>query len=500
MITPHLQHSAPVESSRTLEERGLTIIEKLNYILAQEVLSFIRQMFSMNENETKFQEFNRRDFLRGGSAATLMTLLGGVELYAQPAAEPAAAEATGPKLKVGVIGLGPWGREILNTLALVPQAEIAAICDNYGSSIRRLAKEFPHVATTEDYKTILANADIPAVVIATPTHKHKDIVLDALKAGKHVYCEAPLANTVEDARAIALAAKAAKQSLFQAGLQGRSDPQQLFVFKFIRSGAVGQSVLARAQWHKKTSWHAQSSNPDREKELNWRLDKSISLGLIGELGCHALDQTAWFLSAMPTAVTASGSLLIWTDDGRDVADTAQASFEFPGGIPFIYDATLCNSFDSAYEMLYGTNAAVMSRDGRTWMFKEVDSPLLGWEVYAAKDQFYKDTGIALLADASKPKPAGGQAPNPIATAPLFSAMVNFSRNAIDFSAAKKDYIEAFGDSDVDALNEHLAKKVQLRPAAGYVEGLQATVAVIKANEALLTGRRVAIKPELFELA
>ena len=107
---------------------------------------------------------------------------------------------------------------------------------------------------------------------------------------------------------------------------------------------------------------------------------------------------------------------------------------------------------------------------------------------------------ALLADASKPKPAGGQVANPVATAPLFSALVNFSRNAIDFTAAKKDYIEAFGDSDVDALNEHLAKKVQLRPAAGYVEGLQATVAVIKANEALLTGRRVAIKPELFELA
>ena len=455
----------------------------------------------MNENESKSQDVKRRDFLKSGSAASLMTLLGGVELFAQTAAEPApGAEVAGPKLKVAVIGLGPWGREILNTLARVPQAEVAAICDNYPSSIKRCARDFPNVATSEDYKTLLANQDIPAVVIATPTQKHKDIVLDALKAGKHVYCEAPLANTIEDAPAIALAAKAAKQSLFQAGLQGRSDPQQEFVLKFIRSGAVGQTVLARAQWHKKTSWHAQSANPGREKELNWRLDKSISLGLIGEIGCHAVDQTARFLNAKPTAVTGLGSLLVWTEDGRDVPDTIQASFEFPGGVSLIYDATLGNSFDAAYEMFYGTNAAVMFRDGKTWMFKEVDSPLLGWEVYAGKDQFYKETGITLLADASKPKPPGGQAPDPLTTTALFSALQTFARNGNDLIAAKKDYLEAYGDADLEGLNEHLSKDVPRRPAAGYLEGFQATVTAIKANEAVLARRRVAIKPELYELA
>jgi predicted dehydrogenase len=455
----------------------------------------------MNEHESKPEDLKRRDFLKGGSAASLMTLLGGVELFAQTAAQPApGAEVSGPKLKVAVIGLGPWGREILNTLARVPQAEVAALCDNYPASIRRCAKDFPSVATSGDYKAILANQDIPAVVIATPTHKHKDLVLDALKAGKHVYCEAPLANTIEDARAIALAAKAAKQSLFQAGLQGRSDPQLAFVLKFIRSGAVGQTVLARAQWHKKISWHAQSSNPDREKELNWRLDKSVSLGLIGEIGLHAVDQTAWFLNAKPTAVTGFGSLLVWADDGRDEPDTIQAVFEFPGGVRLIYDAALGNSFDAAYEMLYGTNAAVMFRDGKTWMFKEVDSPLLGWEVYAGKDQFYKDTGITLVADASKPNPPAGQAPDPLTTTPLFSALSTFACNGRDLSAAKKDYVDNFGAADVDGLNEHLAKDVSLRPAAGYLEGFQATVTVIQANEAILTGRRVAIKPELYELA
>jgi len=66
-----------------------------------------------------------------------------------------------------------------------------------------------------------------------------------------------------------------------------------------------------------------------------------------------------------------------------------------------YDATLANSFDAEYEMYFGSDAAVMIRESKAWMFKEVDSPLLGWEVYARRDAFYKETGIALVAGGSK---------------------------------------------------------------------------------------------------
>lgn len=456
----------------------------------------------MNENDTQSQDFNRRDFLKSGSVATLMGLLGGVELLAQPdtAAAPAEAADTGPKLKVAVIGLGAWGRELLNTLVRVPQAEVAAICDTYPASIRRCAKDLPNVAQTEDYKTILDNKDIAAVVVATPTHKHKDIVLAALKAGKHVYCEAPLAESIEDARTIALAAKAAKQAVFQAGLQRRADPQWPFLLKFIRSGAIGQAVFARAQWHKKNSWSSQSSNAAREKELNWRLDKSVSLGLVGEQGCHALDQLAGYLNGLPTGINGMGSVLVWNEDGREVPDTVQAVLEFPKGVRLIFDATLGNSFEASYEVLYGTNAAVMMRDGKAWMFKEVDSPLLGWEVYAGKDTFYKETGITLVADASKPPPPAGQAPDPITTTSLFFALQNFARNANDVILAKKEYLEAYGEGDLDGLNEHLSQKVHRRPVAGYLEGFQATVTVIKAKEAILKGQRIALNPATYELS
>jgi predicted dehydrogenase len=462
----------------------------------------------MNEHESDALGYNRRDFLKGGSVATLMTMLGGVELFAQTNAAPAGeAKGAAVKIKVAVIGLGAWGREIINSLTRMPQAElpidaeIAAICDTYPASLKRAATAVPGAVQTPDYKTILENKDIKAVIIATPTPGHKELALAALKAGKHVYCEAPLACSVEDAREIALAAKAARNVVFQAGLQMRSDKQRLFLLPFIRSGALGKTVLARAQWHKKTSWRSASPNPEREKALNWRLNKATSLGLIGELGSHQIDQAGWFMNLRPTAVTGFGSINFWKDD-RDVPDTVQAVFEFPGDVRMIYDATLVNSFDGEYEMLYGSDAAVMMRESKAWMFKEVDSPLLGWEVYAAKLKFFNDTGIALVAGASKPKPVNAQGqpiePDPLTTTPLFYALSNFLRNADELSAKAETYKSSYGADDVDGLMEFLAK-VPLRPAAGFLEGFQAVVTAVKANEAILGAKRIELKPEWYEL-
>jgi predicted dehydrogenase len=458
-------------------------------------------MTHMNENDTQTQQdFNRRDFLKGGSVATLMTMLGAVDLFAQTnAASTEATKKAGPKVKVGVIGLGAWGREILNTLAVIDQADVAMICDTYAASVRRSASSAPGAAQTELYDAILQNKDVKAVVVATPTHLHKDITLAALKAGKHVYCEAPLAHTVEDARAIAAAAKANPRLIFQAGLQLRADPQRHFLVPFIRSGAIGQWLSARAQYHKKQSWRATSPKPEREKELNWRLNSQTSPGLVGELGCHAIDQACWFLNQRPRAVTGFGSIAFWKDD-RDVPDTIQAVFEMPGGVTLNYDATLANSFDAQFEIFYGSDSAIMLRDAKAWLFKEVDSPLLGWEVYASKETFYKETGIVLKAGASKSVPANAPSAqeSQFANTPLASALTTFLKNCADMTGATEDAIAAFGAEDTENIAAQVSK-VQKRPAAGYVEGFQSAVTVIKANEAILKRERVVLKPEWYEL-
>ncbi len=470
-------------------------------------------MNDMNEYDSKPQEFNRRDFLKSSSFATAMAMLGGVEILAPSSIAQEAPKHDEAKCKVAVIGLGTWGREILNTLSRLdpPVADIAAICDTYPAFVRRGSTLAPGAATTEDYKTILAKDDIKAVIVATPSHQHKQIVLDVIKARKHVYCEAPLAHTVEDARAIAAAAKAAPEILFQAGLQLRAEPQRHFLLPFIRSGALGPWVMARAQWHKKQSWRATASKPEREKELNWRLSKDTSPGLLGEFGCHPIDQATWFINAQPIAVSGVGSNARWKDD-RDVPDTVQVRLEFPNGMFMVYDATLANSFDGEYEMFYGSDAAVMLRDNKAWMFKEVDSPLLGWEVYATKETFYKETGIVLKAGASKAVPADNAPKDQPAAAaqaqtqaqdaafvgtPLSAALLTFLRNARDMSATAEDAIAAYGD-DKEQLLAALAK-VGRRPAAGFLEGFQATVTALKANEAVLTGQRIVLKPEYYAL-
>jgi predicted dehydrogenase len=458
-------------------------------------------MVDMQSHDNEPGEFNRRDFIKGGSFATLMTMLGGVELLAQaPAEQKPEAQPTGPKVKCAVIGLGPWGRDILDQLGRLPQAEIAAICDTYPAMLNRSASKAPAATQSEDYRTILDNKEIKSVIVATATHQHKDIVLAALQAGKHVYCEAPLANTIEDARAIALAAKKSPQLLFQSGLQMRSDPQRHFLLPFIRSGALGKAVMARAQWHKKQSWRTQASNAEREKAVNWRLDKAVSLGLVGEIGIHQMDQAGWlFLNASPVSITGCGANLLWKD-GRDVADTAQVFVEFPGGVRMVYDATLGNSFDADYEMFYGSNAAIMIRERKAWMFKEVDSPLLGWEVYATKETFHKESGIALVADASKQAANTDKAiETPYPMPPLYYALEAFLANSADIANAVEDFSSTFDASDKTALANYLAT-IKLKPAAGFKDGYEATVLAIKANEAVTKGERIDLKKEWFELA
>jgi len=456
----------------------------------------------MNATANASAEVNRRGFLKGGSLAAMMAVMGGVELLGQPAA---AEPKTVKKVKVGLIGLGPWGREILDQLGRLPQAVVAAICDSYPAMLRRSASKAPGAVPAEDYRAVLADEEIRAVIVATGSHQHRGIAVEALAAGKHVYCEVPLAHSVAEAREIALAAKGAVGQVFQAGLQWRSDPQRHFLLPFIRSGALGRSVKARAQWHKKVSWRSASPSAERERAINWRLSRATSPGLVGEIGIHALEQVGWFLNLQPEAVSGVGSTVFWRDDGRDVPDTVEAVIEYAGGFRLSYQASLASSFESEYELLQGSDATVMMRDGKAWMFKEVDAPLLGWEVYARKDQFYNESGIALKAGGSKQAALGGEAgaeatdASVTAFPPLYHALEAFLGNCVETDEAVADFKSLFPSADKKALAASLGT-IEFRKAATYAEGYAATVLALKANEAVVQGARLVLSKDLFELA
>ncbi|HEV8541428.1 MAG TPA: Gfo/Idh/MocA family oxidoreductase [Verrucomicrobiae bacterium] len=460
-------------------------------------MSFFTEM----NNQNNPSEINRRNFI--GSFSSLMTLMGGVAIArAQEKKEGEKERYSGPPLGCAVIGCGQWGREILSNLSRLPKANVVGICDTYGPYMNRGQNVAPKAKKYSNYTELLADKAVQAVIIATPTHLHKQIVLDAIQAGKHIYCEAPLAHTLEDARVIAKAAKGAGKVYFQAGLQQRSDPELIHILEFVRAGAAGSPLLTRAQSHKKNSWRRSSPNPEFENALNWRLRKETSIGLVGELGIHNIDAAGWFMNRRAVSVTGFGSTILW-NDGRDLPDTVQAVVEYTQGARLLYDATLANSFDSEYDTYYGTDATVMVRDRRGWMFKEVDSPLLGWEVYARKETFFKEVGIVLAANATK---LAAQGDNPVidtqvaTQGSLYYALDAFITNADLTRTGIEDFTATYGTDDPTELGKYLADVMKNKlPAADWKLGFEATVTAIKAHEAVMKHGRVELKDELFNI-
>ncbi len=418
---------------------------------------------------------SRRTFLKKSTLVPLIGLAGAVEIKPEPLPKRVETRLEAwDTVNCALVGFGTWGRELAATLARLPEANLVAVCDNYDVMLRRAQRDVPQASTHTDYREVLDNPDVQAVFIATPTHRHRTLAIEALAAGKNVYCEAPMASTLDDAKAIAQAAREASNQIFQVGQIYRTNPQHRSVFQFIRSGAVGKPTMARAQWHTKQSWRRTSPNRQRERDLNWRLDAEVSTGLMGEVALHQLDVAFWILGSLPTAVTGFGQTMLW-NDGRQVPDTIQAIFEFPKGVHLLYDATLTSSFDDAYELFFGNDSTIIFRErGKAWMFKEVDAPMLGWEVYARKDKFYKETGIALLANATQ-LDAQNQDPtedDPNAETPLWYALKDFMDN------------HTFGP---------------YLPAADYQRGYEAAVVAIKANEAITQNTKLAFDQAWFSL-
>jgi predicted dehydrogenase len=458
---------------------------------------------SEQENLSGLSDHNRRDFIKGASVSSLMLMMGGIPLNAADApvkaGEPADTgfSTVGAPISFGVIGLGTWGKEVVQTLALLPNAPVVAICDNYKASLNKTKEKFaPNAEAFDDYKKLLESKAVQAVIIATPTHLHRQIVEDALKAGKHVYCEVPLAHTAEDARAIAKAAKEAVRVNFQSGLQFRSDPQKLYCLNFVHNGAVDQIISARSQWHKKTSWRSASPNPEREKNLNWRLDKDLSLGIIGEVGIHQMDLIGWFIGKKPLSVGGFGSVIKW-DDGREVADTIQAILQYPGKINHFFDGTLANSYDGTHDVLFGTDAAILMRGDKNWWYKEDDAKQFGWEIYANKEKAGNYLGISLSADASKSIQAGKTETSPYEDSTLHHALKAFVKNSHLVGKGVEDFELTFG-ADAEGMGDYISKIPRGR-AAGYQDGFNATILAIKANEAIVTGKQIKLTPELFDI-
>ncbi len=430
--------------------------------------------------QSKSSGLDRRTFLRAGSLGTLGMLLGGMNSVAEIRAPSSAEngygdedEDPGRTVSCAVIGAGPRGRELLETLTRLRGVRVVSVCDTYEPFRRRAKRLVDDADTFQDYRSILEDRQVEAVFVATPSHQHRNIAIEALEAGKHVYCEAPLAADIDDARAIARAARdAGNKRIFQVGQQYRAEPQHHHVRQFVRAGALGQTLFARSHWSRRESWRRAAPTRERENEINWRLSRETSPGLIGEVGIHALDVASWFLDSRPTAITGRSGLLYW-NDGRDVPDTVNALLEYPNGVNLTFEATLANSYQGIGDVICGSDSAILMQENRAWMFREADAPLLGWEVYARREQFFEKTGISLVADATQLLQDGL---DPATDAPEPEPSVYY---------ALKDFFACIREGRT--------------PYADYQTGFEAAVTAIKTNQAVLEQSTIAFKDEWYTL-
>lgn len=435
---------------------------------------------------------SRRDFLEGAATAALALSVLGSAAHAAPVKQKDDddAEVLSPPAKLGVIGCGVWGRELLRTLAKLEDehkdapstrtAQVTAYCDTSKAALRQAKLLVPDESLQlTDYKELLDNKDIQGVVIATPSHLHKQIVLDALAAGKHVYCEAPLATTIEDLKAICGAAKAAAPKLVcQPALQRHTEPMSDRIWKAFAAKEVGSLVSVEAQTHQREKLYRPGS-----AERNWRLHKDVSLGLVGEWGIHQIEMVAWLLKKAgrdyPVAVTGSGRLVDdpgANEDPNELYDSALVEFEYADGLRFELSLSAAASYGGVYEKFFGNEGTMFLKTDRGWHFRETGAKNLGWQPYARQDQIFDEKGYTLVANATS----------------LLARGIEPSKAPPDAKGSVYYCLETFADAARGKKDRWLVKQKQ---PVSIADGYLGTVLAIKAHEAVVSGKRVAISAD-----
>ena len=270
------------------------------------------------------------------------------------------------KLQVGVIGCGARSQELMAALMANPNTAIVAIADAYKGRLQRTQENWGAAAKAHaNYQEILARADVDAVVIASPDHWHKRMCLDAIAAGKDIYCEKPLTyHSAEGNEIVAAATRAGR--VLQVGSQGVSGVLQQKARELIKAGKIGKVTMIRAAYNRNTASGAwiypippdaspQTVNWDQfqsaavkkyafspERFFRWRCYQDYSGGIATDLFVHLCTTIHYLMDAKsPAKAVALGELYRWKES-RDVPDTINGLLEYPEG----FAANLSSTFNN----------------------------------------------------------------------------------------------------------------------------------------------------------
>ena len=271
-------------------------------------------------------------------------------------------ESAGERCRLGMIGPGSRGRFLLSFLAQNPKCEIVAFADIYQPSLEEALAVVPTAKTYTDYRKLLEDKNIDGVVIATPLNTHYQIAMDAMEAGKHVYCEKAIAYTMEETLAI-YRKHIDTGRIFFTGQQRLFDPRYIKVMEMVHQGVFGDINAVHAFWNRNGDWRREVPSPELERLINWRLYSESSKGLMTELACHQLQVGTWALGKLPVRVMGTGAITHWKD-GREVYDNVHCIYEFDDGRQMTYASVISNNFYGLEEQILGNLGTVEPERGK----------------------------------------------------------------------------------------------------------------------------------------
>ncbi|MEO7144229.1 MAG: Gfo/Idh/MocA family oxidoreductase [Bryobacteraceae bacterium] len=304
-------------------------------------------------------DLTRRNFMKRSAA---------VALVSAPAVLPALG--ANDKVQIGWIGIGTRGYYVMQRMYAGNTdgaAAVVAVCDTYAGHLARakdqvetLGRNTPKTYT--DYRDMLADPNVDSVFISTPEHLHYSMFMAAIKAGKNIYCEKPLAHTIEQGQEMVKAAEKAGK-VVQVGTQNRSNSLYKQAKDMVGDGVIGDIHFVRAFWYRNsldnnpawryaipadttpenTDWDkflgdAPKRAFDKQRYFQWRLYWDYSGGISTDLLVHQTDITNFVCSKIvPKSCMASGGIYRWVDDDREVPDTFSAIYEYPDADRFHID-------------------------------------------------------------------------------------------------------------------------------------------------------------------
>ncbi len=326
---------------------------------------------------------SRRKFLQDTATA-------GATFAAAGGFSPARVLGAGDKIRVGVLGSGQRAQYLMTLFKKFPATELVAVCDVYEPHREKaLAVAGPEAKGYLDYREVLDMKDVDAVIIGTPDHWHKTMLVDAVRAGKDVYLEKPIMHSIEEGAEMARPVEETKR-VVQTGMQQRSWDHFLLGKHIVDSGKLGRVTFVHPYWYQnysgRTGWTALpevdatkldwkkflGSAPDQpfsvEKFVWWRFFWDFGGGILTDLLTHWIDVIQWYMGqAAPKTATTTGELYLMN---WQCPDTITAVYEFPGDFNVTFSGALAGGVDDGGIEFRGTEATLKIDRARLAVYPE----------------------------------------------------------------------------------------------------------------------------------